>query len=183
MKFEFVPIFLLILQLQTDCGHITFIFDPSPAVMLGACIVEGCAISSFAFRRQAHDRYQAPIFVFAITAATISGLALGINANVIMLGVIPWAVFLSMVLSTILHWFLRRYFRAKSTERHCCESLEVVVLLALQALEEANDEIVLLGGHNAKCRETSGRGLDHNGPSLSSYQASKNNNFLGILYT
>lgn len=84
--------------------------------MLGACIVEGCAISSFAFRRQAYDRYQAPIFVFAIIGATITGISFGVDGNVIMLGLIPWAVFFAMVLSTVIHWFLRLYFRPQSTD-------------------------------------------------------------------
>ncbi|KAH8676612.1 hypothetical protein BGZ60DRAFT_260576 [Tricladium varicosporioides] len=90
--------------LAFDPGYVTFILDPSPAVMLVACILEGCAISSFAFRRQTRDRYQAPLFVFAIVGATITGISFGVDSNVIMLGLIPWAVFFAMMLSTVLHW-------------------------------------------------------------------------------
>jgi hypothetical protein len=76
--------------------------------MLGSCLLLGCSISSFAYRRQEDDHYQTPIFVLAITAASIFGLSLGINANMIMLGLIPWALCFSMVFSTAVHWLVRR---------------------------------------------------------------------------
>lgn len=89
--------------------------------MLVACLTVGCAISSFAYRRQDGDRYQAPIFVFAVTAATISGLALDVNANIVMLALIPWALFGAMILSTGVHWFVRRFGRARFSRTYCCE--------------------------------------------------------------
>jgi len=119
-------------SLAFDPGHITFIFDPSPTVMLAACLALGCAISSFAYRRQEGDRYQAPIFVFAITAATISGLALNVNANLIMLGLIPWALCGAMIFSTGVHCFLRMFSRARLTRTYCCELGEKGVLVEQQ---------------------------------------------------
>lgn len=107
--------------LAFDPGHVTFVFDPSPTVMIGACLVLGCVISSFAYRRQEDDRFQAPIFVLAITAATISGLALDVNANVIMLVLIPWALCTAMILSTVIHWFLRRCSIRRYERVYCCE--------------------------------------------------------------
>ncbi|TVY27872.1 hypothetical protein LHYA1_G003046 [Lachnellula hyalina] len=109
--------------LAFDPGHITFILDPTPPVMLVACLALGCAISSFAYRRQDHDRYQAPLFILAITAATFSGLALDVNSDIIMLGLIPWAVCAAMAASTGLHWFLRSFsdrVRKCSTTVYCC---------------------------------------------------------------
>ncbi|TVY57898.1 hypothetical protein LCER1_G001438, partial [Lachnellula cervina] len=81
-------------------GHMPFILDPSPPLMLAACLALGCAISSFAYRRQEHDRYQAPIFILAITAATLCGLLLDVGSDVVMLGLIPWAVCVAMGAST-----------------------------------------------------------------------------------
>lgn len=104
-----------------DPGYFTIIFDPSPGILLGSCIVEGCAISSFAYRRQAKDRFQAPIFVSAITGATIFGLAWGINANIIMLAFIPWSVCFAMITSSMGHWLARRYPRTRYTAAFSCE--------------------------------------------------------------
>ncbi|TVY67492.1 hypothetical protein LSUE1_G008886 [Lachnellula suecica] len=115
--------------LAFDPGHVTFIFDPSPVVMLGACLVLGCAISSFAYRRQDGDRFQAPIFVFAITAATVFGLAMDVNANIVMLALIPWALCGAMIFSTGVHWFLRRCFRERYSRTYCCEIGEKGVLV------------------------------------------------------
>ena len=76
--------------------------------MLASCLILGCAISSFAYRRQEQDRYQNPIFILAITAASIFGLGMGVNTNLIMLGLIPWALCFSMVFSCTVHWLVRR---------------------------------------------------------------------------
>jgi hypothetical protein len=109
-------------------GHFGFILDPPPALMLGACLVLGCAISSFAYRRQEQDKLQTPIFLGAIALATTIGFALGTNANLIMLGMIPWGLCSAMVLSTFVHWMMRRCSKAGNRERRvrfsmvtCCE--------------------------------------------------------------
>lgn len=102
-------------QIQAfDPGHFSFILDPSPVLMLVFCLVLGCSVSSFCYRRQEHDKFQAPIFVFVIIAATIFGFGLGINANLIMLGLIPWALCFSMVFSTTVHWLVRRCSKRRS---------------------------------------------------------------------
>jgi hypothetical protein len=112
---------------EVGSGHFEWILDPPPALMLFACLVLGCSISSFAYRRQDGDRYQTPIFVLAITSATIFGLALGVNSNIIMLGVIPWALCLAMIGSVATHWLIRRCSRDRVvtyTEIHCCQQGE-----------------------------------------------------------
>lgn len=82
--------------------------------MLVFCLILGCSVSSFCYRRQEQDKFQAPIFVLIIITATIFGFGLGINANLIMLGLIPWALCLSMVFSTAVHWLLRRCSQRRS---------------------------------------------------------------------
>lgn len=109
--------------LFADDGYFAFILDPPPALMLGACLVLGCAISSFAYRRQV-DKQQTPIFICAIIMTITIGLALGVNTNLIMLAMIPWALVLAMILSAGVHWLSRRYRRSRITaycEIRCCE--------------------------------------------------------------
>jgi hypothetical protein len=77
--------------------------------MLTSCLVLGCAISSFAYRRQEQDRYQTVIFIIAIGTASTLGLMTGVGANLVMLGLIPWALCLAMVLSSCLHRLVKRY--------------------------------------------------------------------------
>ena len=87
--------------------------------MLLSCIILGCSISSFAYRRQESDRYQTPIFVFAIAAASTVGFGLGVTANLIMLVWIPWAIFAAMLFSICVHGISGRC--ARSTETIRCQ--------------------------------------------------------------
>jgi hypothetical protein len=89
--------------------------------MLVACLALGCAVSSFAYRRQERDHYQAYIFVMALILATILGYTCKINANVIMLGFVPWSLCVAMLLSITVHWIVRRFERRTYVELHCCE--------------------------------------------------------------
>jgi len=100
--------------LAFDPGHFSLILDPPPALMLFCCLALGCSISSFCYRRQEDDAFQTPIFVLAITGATIFGLGMGVSSNLIMLGLIPWACCFAMVFSTTLHWLVRRCSRRTS---------------------------------------------------------------------
>jgi len=97
-------------ELQTPIlkpAHFDFILDPPPALMLGSCLVLGCSISSFTYRRQPYDRLQTPIFVLAISSACSVGYGLRVSANLIMLGLIPWSLCCAMVMSSCVHWLLR----------------------------------------------------------------------------
>lgn len=110
-------------------GYFAFILDPPPGLMLCACLVLGCSISSFAYRRQRQDRYQSFIFALVITLSTIFGFSVGVNANIIMLGLIPWALCVAMILSIVVHWVVRRCSRRRFyIQIHCCESGEKEVL-------------------------------------------------------
>jgi hypothetical protein len=116
------------LQIQAfDPGYFSFILDPSPALMLAFCLVLGCSVSSFCYRRQEQDNFQAPIFVLVITAATMFGFGLGINANLIMLGLIPWALCFSMVFSTTVHWLVRRCSKRRSYYVYEVDEKEVLI--------------------------------------------------------
>jgi hypothetical protein len=97
-----------------DPGHFSLILDPSPELMLAFCLVLGCSVSSFYYRHQEQDKFQAPIFVLVITATTAFGFGVGINANLIMLGLIPWALCFSMAFSTTIHWLVRRCNKRRS---------------------------------------------------------------------
>lgn len=93
--------------------------------MLGSCLVLGCAISSFAYRRQDIDKLQTFIFIAAITLACTIGLATDLNANLIMLGMIPWALCAAMVVCTVVNSVIgnssRRQILYAQVRVRCCE--------------------------------------------------------------
>lgn len=98
------------LQVQAfDPGRFSLILDPSPGLMLGSCLVLGCSISSFLYRQQVTDKYQTQIMVISISVACVVGYVAGISANLVMLGLIPWALCAAMLLSTCVHWYIGRY--------------------------------------------------------------------------
>src|SRR3569833_4787621 len=51
--------------------------------MLISCLVLGCSISSFVYRRQAQDPYQLAVFFILIAWAVAIGYATGASANLI----------------------------------------------------------------------------------------------------
>lgn len=110
-------------------GHFSFMLNPPPALMLASCLVLGCAISSFAYRRQDRDKLQTPIFIATITLACIIGFAWDLNANLIMLAMIPWALCMAMVLCTVVNSMVenlsRRRIMYAEVRIRCCELGEV----------------------------------------------------------
>ncbi|KUJ18551.1 uncharacterized protein LY89DRAFT_498857 [Mollisia scopiformis] len=106
-------------------GLSSLILDPPPTLMLGACLLLGCSVSSFIYRRQEEDRYQKLIFSVTLTAATLFGMAQKVNANLIMLGLIPWGLCLAMIFSVATHWLVKRCSKRGAYSRvGCCESGE-----------------------------------------------------------
>lgn len=100
--------------------------------MLGACLLLGCSVSSFAYRRQEEDRFQTLIFMVSLVAATLFGMALEVNANLIMLGLIPWALCLAMIFSVATHWLVKRCSKQGVYARVvCCETGEKDIAAAL----------------------------------------------------
>ncbi|KAE8442842.1 hypothetical protein EG329_002814 [Mollisiaceae sp. DMI_Dod_QoI] len=113
-------------------GQFSFMLDPPPALMLGACLLLGCSVSSFTYRRQEEDKYQTLVFCIILTAATIFGMALNVTANIIMLGLIPWALCLAMVFSVATHWLVKRCSKDGICARiRCCERGEKSVAAPL----------------------------------------------------
>ncbi|KAF7912967.1 uncharacterized protein EAF01_001988 [Botrytis porri] len=96
-----------------NSGSLGVVLDPYALSLLASCILLGYSISSFTHRRQGHDRCQSFILVSAILMATTIGFGLGIDSNLIMLGFIPWALILAMVLSVFIHWTARRHRRPR----------------------------------------------------------------------
>lgn len=110
-----------------DTSHISFIIDPSPALMLSSCLVLGCAVSSFAFRRQENDRYQTVTFLIAIGAASAFGLVKNVEPNVIMLGLTPWALCIAMILISCFSWLMKGYKNPCNSAY--CEKYDQEILL------------------------------------------------------
>lgn len=95
-------------------GPLSFILDPHPATLLVCCLILGCSVSSFMYRRQEQDKYQTRIFLFVMAAAIASGLGSGINYNLVMLVFVPFGLCFAMGFSLTVHWLLERRWRRKS---------------------------------------------------------------------
>jgi len=86
-----------------------WLVDPSPHLMLGACVILGCSISSYTHRQQEYDKFQTHTFALLVCCACGLGASLGSSANMLMLGYIPWALCTGIVVSALVHWILRQY--------------------------------------------------------------------------
>jgi hypothetical protein len=93
--------------LAFDLGHFSFILGPPFVVFFVFCLVLGRSVASFTYRRH-QDEFQIPIFLLIIIATPTMGWALGINANLIMMVLIPWGLCFAMAFSCILRWLLER---------------------------------------------------------------------------
>ncbi|KAH9908903.1 hypothetical protein F4778DRAFT_203008 [Xylariomycetidae sp. FL2044] len=88
------------------CGR--FAQVDSPGLVLCSCLVLGCSLSSYTHRRRDEDQYQTVVFAVWIVWATCIAWTTGISADVIMLGVVPWACCVAMLTSYIGHFVMRR---------------------------------------------------------------------------
>ncbi|KAK0657350.1 hypothetical protein B0T16DRAFT_318834 [Cercophora newfieldiana] len=84
------------------------VLNPSPELMLVACLVFGCCVSSFVHRRQGQDASQFVVYALFLTAAVVSGYGLGASANLILLGYAPWAMCAAMAASLYGHALYRK---------------------------------------------------------------------------
>ncbi|KAI1106645.1 hypothetical protein F4804DRAFT_6622 [Jackrogersella minutella] len=74
--------------------HITrydFLRHISPGLALGSCLLLGCSLSSYVHRRRDQDQYQVFVFVIWVTWAICIGWGVGVSANRVTLGIVPWA--------------------------------------------------------------------------------------------
>lgn len=76
--------------------------------MFAACLVLGCSVSSFLYRHQQDDPYQPLVLTVAIAGSVAMGHLVGASLNMIILGFVPWAACVAMVLSACGHALLRR---------------------------------------------------------------------------
>jgi len=86
-----------------------FIPDFSPVLFLGSCLVLVSTLASF-HRRSRLDKYQTYILILASIAGIVIGYGSGIGVKLIIFGLIPWALWLGMILTIVGHWVSRRYW-------------------------------------------------------------------------
>ncbi|KAI0021015.1 hypothetical protein F4780DRAFT_308097 [Xylariomycetidae sp. FL0641] len=79
----------------------------SPILVVGACVVLGCCVSSYTYRRRQQDQYQTTVFVVAIAWALCVGLAVGCSADMILLAMVPWAINMAIFSSFLGHAAVR----------------------------------------------------------------------------
>lgn len=91
------------IQMILHIMRLDFLKDISPGLALGSCLVLGCCLSSYAHRRRDHDQYQAVVFVIWITWAVCIGWGIGVSANRVTLGIVPWASCAAMLSSFFGH--------------------------------------------------------------------------------
>jgi len=84
-----------------------FLLHPSPAVMIWACVILGCSVSSFVFRHRRQDRFQALVFGVVIAWVVILAYGIGSSLNLILLGFVPCSLTIAMLLSSIGHSCVR----------------------------------------------------------------------------
>lgn len=91
-----------------DVSRRSFVdLSPSPGVMFTSSLVLGCCVSSFLYRHQKDDSYQALVFTSAIIGSVVVGQIAGADLDLILLGFLPWALCTAMFLSVCGHALLR----------------------------------------------------------------------------
>ena len=110
-----------------DLESLDFLFDPSPALMLSCCLILGCSVSSFIYRRQKHDIFQTHLFLVVTGIATTLGVGMRVHSNLIMLALIPWALCFAMITSSLGHWLLRTYGRQRPKVLYEFDEREILI--------------------------------------------------------
>jgi hypothetical protein len=87
--------------------------------------VYGCSISSYSYKRQNVDKYQNTILVLAIFASCAIGTLLGESSTLILLGYVPWAICIGVLLSAFYHWVKRLSGTDKFTMLHWEEKMRI----------------------------------------------------------
>ncbi|KAI0382072.1 hypothetical protein F5Y04DRAFT_57433 [Hypomontagnella monticulosa] len=104
--------------------HLDFLKRVSPGLALGSCLVLGCCLSSFIHRRRELDQYQPIVFVIWITWAIFIGWGIGASANMVTLGIVPWASCAAMLSSFFGHAGARR-----ASVRDKCECASIFTVI------------------------------------------------------
>ncbi|KAH6660373.1 hypothetical protein BKA67DRAFT_49708 [Truncatella angustata] len=87
--------------------HLGALTNPSPALMLGSCVLLGCLLSSFTHRRRGKDRFQTIVFGYMVLWGITVGKGIGASVNLIALSLVPGALCAAMLLSFSAHEFVR----------------------------------------------------------------------------
>ena len=95
--------------------------------MLSCCLILGCSVSSFIYRRQERDRFQTPLFLLVTGIAITLGIGVHVHPNLIMLVLIPWALCFAMIISSLGHWVLRRCGRQRRKTMYEIDEKEILI--------------------------------------------------------
>ncbi|RYP03523.1 hypothetical protein DL764_005078 [Monosporascus ibericus] len=106
--------------------RLDFLTRPSGGLMLGSCLVLGCCLSSYTHRRRSRDPYQPLVFMAWAAWAACIGLGFGCNADMVMLGLLPWALCAAVLSSYLGHAAAARWLAAR---RRKCETDAVLLRL------------------------------------------------------
>ncbi|ROW10928.1 hypothetical protein VMCG_01011 [Cytospora schulzeri] len=93
---------------RTICPpFIHFDLHLSPGQVLASCLIFGVSVSSFVYRRQDKDPAQAVVFLVVVLVVIALGFGSGASMNIILLGWLPWAADVAMVISVWNHYLSR----------------------------------------------------------------------------
>ncbi|RYO83003.1 hypothetical protein DL766_005544 [Monosporascus sp. MC13-8B] len=105
--------------------RLDFLTRPSGGLMLGSFLVLGCCLSSYTHRRRGRDPYQPLVFTAWAAWAACVGLGVGCSADMIMLGLVPWALCAAVLSSYLGHVAAARWLAVRHRE---CETEPVLLL-------------------------------------------------------
>jgi hypothetical protein len=103
-------------QEVSTCSAVDFLLHPSAALVLSSCLLFGCCVASFFYRRRTMDPWQGLVFVVFIAWAAAVGYGVGASANLIVLGFLPWATCAAMLVSMLVQ-SLTRSVRSRRSAR------------------------------------------------------------------
>ncbi|OIW34525.1 hypothetical protein CONLIGDRAFT_709848 [Coniochaeta ligniaria NRRL 30616] len=86
---------------------IDFFRYPAPKLVLISALGFGCCVSSFGYRRQREDPFQAVVFALVVGTVATVAYGLGESPNMMLLGYMPFATCAAMIFSLCGHAIVR----------------------------------------------------------------------------
>ncbi|KAI1484908.1 hypothetical protein F5X96DRAFT_683235 [Biscogniauxia mediterranea] len=74
-----------------------FLTNTSPGLVLGSSLILGCCLSSYTYGRRERDHHQLTVFAAWVIWAVCVGWSVGCSANMVTLGILPWALCIAMI--------------------------------------------------------------------------------------
>lgn len=110
----------------TSFDYPNFLHHVAPKLVLVSALGFGCCVSSFGYRRQREDPLQ--VVVFTLLVGTVATVAYGVGArsNMILLGYMPLATCVAMILSMCGHAIFRLTRCQKGVEVECQEKHQLL---------------------------------------------------------